>query len=127
MGECVTGVLAGIGAEKKKSTPELRLLFDQIESLRAEGFTQKQIWSHLNSNGLNISYSYYRLVMTRLRAERAAKPAVAPSPVEREAVTKNMLLSLKTHGVRSDNENDSAPAAPTESLTWDPGAPVKSW
>lgn len=77
----IEGPRISIVGAKKSSTAELRLQFDNIGALVKEGYNHKQICEQLNTQGLEISYSYYRVIMTRLRAEKNFSKGVAAKAV----------------------------------------------
>lgn len=77
----IEGPRISIVGAKKSSTAELRLQFDNIEVLLKEGYNHKQICEQLNMQGLEISYSYYRVIMTRLRAAKRLGKGVAMKAV----------------------------------------------
>ena len=109
---------------RKSGTAELRLRFDVITSLLAEGFNHKQICEHLNRQGLEIPYPQYRAIMTRLRREREhavpARPAALPPQI---------ALAGNAQGNRPTGSIFRAPEFPASQpkekpLTFDPGAPA---
>lgn len=118
------GPLSGIQSTKKKSTAELRLMFEDIQALLKEGYTHKQICEQLNAGGLSISYAYYRVVMTRLRSERKANTdaKLRSSSVDAESV--GGQVGVLHESLRADSTAHEEKAV-SKKFSWDPGAAVK--
>ena len=103
------GLHLEMAAVTRSSTATLRCLFDEIQKQVRLGYSHKEICAQLNSQGLEISYPYYRVIMTRLRSERAAcQRGADPSGATR---TRDDKSSLRTVVTTSENENATAIAA----------------
>lgn len=124
---------AGIHLEpmKKSDTAELRLRFDRILGLLAEGFNHKQICAYLNSEGLMIPYPQYRAIMARLRREK--DPTVFAKKTATQSVSLNSALFAAPQPAQhhigrvsiSAEINQNEPASRDTPLVWNPNSEVK--
>lgn len=117
-------ILPGIEAVRKKSTAELRQRFPAIKALLQEGYTHKQICGLLNSAGMSISYGYYRVVMTRLRAEFESSPFAQPSATSK-TVARSDGTQMQPPSSGGHNDENPVSLDSEKSLSWDPVAPVQ--
>jgi hypothetical protein len=117
-----------VGA-KKSSTAELRLQFDNIEALVKEGYKHNQICEQLITQGLEISYSYYRVIMTRLRAEKRSVKGVAATAatLPQALVVSTPSASSSPDSIESLASHDKRPQArqfvydTQREVTWEKG------
>jgi myosin heavy subunit len=97
-------------AELDTPTNRIRGMFDEIVALQKEGMQLQEFVKTLNDEGMKISLSHLRNIMSRIRKQREkeskksseqtavlpAKPAaVAPAPVKKNGDTQGLLDSLK--------------------------------
>lgn len=117
--------LTGIESVKKSSTAELRSLFEDIELLLKKGYNHKQICEQLNTQGLAISYPYYRVIMTRLRSERKVATTIQTknSQPDRSAAKASPLIQSNSVAVHL-NETEAG-SGEEKKLSWNPGSEVK--
>lgn len=124
---------AGIYLEpmKKSDTAELRLRFDRILGLLAEGFNHKQICAYLNSEGLMIPYPQYRAIMARLRREKDPTVFTKKAATQSASLTPELLAapqSAQRHIARVSipaETNQNEPASRDTPLVWNPNSEVK--
>ncbi len=48
---------------------QLRQIKDEIKALRAKGYTQKQVWSSLKKQGLELTFSGFKTFLYRMQEE----------------------------------------------------------
>lgn len=121
MNERSTVIVEGV---QKSNTAELRDRFESINQLVAQGYNHKKVCEYLNTQGTAISYSYYRVIMTRPRSERATLSpkgaditimARQPDALRPIAVDPRATIEIEHRG-RLDSSRQ---------LTWNAGADVK--